>query len=178
MILTYETFLYILERQKQLDKAFAKNSRWEPTFNDRCLALHLEKGEFINEFNQEVKWWKHKPNNLDNILSEGMDAWHFAAQLVYTEAIYVIKSGQQEHYKNAYNQIFGIIKNHRKQLAHVPSDQQARHLVELLAFANSWTNIIALITLILEGLGFDDEDMKEAYDQMNAKNYERIESGY
>lgn len=178
MILTYDTFHYILQRQKLLDRAFEKHSRWTPTFADRCLALQLEKGEFLNEFHNQVKWWKHKENNLSDIAKEGMDAWHFAAQLVYTEAEHLPTIQRKAHYKTAYNQIFDIVQSHRKTLNKIPQDKQLRKLIDFLANANSWTNIIALITLILEGLGFDDEDMKETYDEMNAKNYERIAQGY
>lgn len=174
MLLTFETFEYIVEQQKKLDRFFSKKSRWVPNDRDRQMAIIGERGEWYNEFTDEIRWWKHKENNSKNIIDECMDAWHFGASIVYQDF-----QDTAPQRVTLYGMIADEAERYRKKLEKFKEKERPK---ELLWFhgteANNWIRILALQTLLLEILGYTNEQMKISYDEMNKKNYERIAQGY
>lgn len=174
MLMSRETFEYIVERQKELDKAFLGNARWMPNYTHRELAIIAERGEFFNEFANEIKWWKHKENNVKNILNECIDAWHFGAQFVYQDF------EDTEHQRSKlYDMISDEVERYREKVKDAEEHLKVHALLPILGKrANDWISILAVETLILELMHYTDDDMRQSYDDMNAKNYQRIAQGY
>lgn len=174
MLLSFKTFEYIVEQQKKLDRFFSEHSRWVPDARDRQMAIIGERGELYNEFTHEVRWWKHKDNSSKNIIDECMDAWHFGASIVYQDF-----QDTAPQRVTLYGMISDEVERYRRKLEPFPEEERVK---ELLWFhgteANDWIRILAIQTLFLELLDFEDQDMKLSYDEMNKKNYERIAQGY
>jgi dUTPase len=174
MILTLDTFHYIVEKQKILDAAFLPNSRWLPNFEDRELALAGERGEFLNEFTDEIRWWKHKENDSTNIIDECLDAWLFGSQIIYSDFV-----DTEEQREKLYEMIAKDVERFTEKVADKRPDKRLRAMLPILAFrANNWIAILAAETYMLELMGYTDADMRESHHRVTKKNFERIASGY
>lgn len=174
MLMSFETFEYIIEQQKKLDRFFSENSRWVPDARDRQMAIIGERGEWYNEFTDEIRWWKHKENDAKNIIDECMDAWHFGASIVYQD--FQDTSSQRAI---LYGMITDEAERYRNKLEKFPEENRIKELLWYHGTeANNWIRILAIQTLLLEMLEYTDKDMRKSYDDMNAKNYQRIAQGY
>lgn len=178
MILNKETWRYIVEKQKLLDNAFMVKAKWKPDGRDRKTALRIEVCEFANEFPEKLKWWKHKDNDLSKVLDEYVDILHFMAGItldkdtISTEfAIYLPLVGLESQTLKTYKKIESRdFKDYEK--------YTVKWLLQELVKTKKVHTAVALATYILEREGFTDEDIRKAYDQKNAENFERIEAGY
>lgn len=174
MLMTFAVFEYIVEQQKKLDRFFSKKSRWVPDARDRQMAIIGERGEWYNEFTDEIRWWKHTENSSKNIIDECMDAWHFGASIVYQD----FQDTAPQRFV-LYGMIADEVELYRGKIAHYPEKERVKELLWLHGTeANNWLRILGIQTLLLEMLGYTNQDMKESYDEMNKKNYERIAQGY
>ena len=174
MILTKQTWRYSVEQQKVLDNAFMVKAKWKPDGRDRKTALRIEVCEFANEFPEKLKWWKHKDNDLDKVLDEYVDILHFMAGItldkIETHPLLII-SGHKDRVEQGYEKIKNRdYKDHEK--------YTVKYLLQKLVKTKKVYTAVALATYILEREGFTDEDIRKAYDQKNATNFERIEAGY
>lgn len=176
MILSQQSWDYFCLKQEQLDAAFMAKAKWNPSSSDRKLAYRVEKAEFVNEFPEQVKWWKHKENDSERILNELGDMIHFIAG--YSNA---------RMSKGVFSQFFrGIDK--RNEYVHLKNQHDkyrrkwekynTRKLLKVLIKTNNLYKSFVLGLYILESLGFTEEQLRQAYDQKNAENFERIASNY
>lgn len=171
MIVKYETYSYIVNKQKILDAAFLPVARWQPNFDDRHLSLQVEKGEFIKEFQKVYKWWKRTAeNNVPEILNEYIDLWHFVAGIILTE--------HAADFDGIYFEIRETVEREHEFLKHFDEEFHLKQLLIRVADANYYLNMLGIATAIIEKLGFTDQQIKEAYDIKNAENFERIAAGY
>lgn len=172
MIVKYETYSYIVNKQKILDAAFLPIARWNPNRNDRDLALQVEKGEFIKNFEKVYKWWKRTAeNDVPEILNEYIDLWHFAAGIILTE--------DQSDFDGKFFAIREIVEREHEFLKFIETDtDQMRQLLLRAANANNYINLLGIATALIEKLGFTDQQIRTAYDVKNAENFERIAAGY
>lgn len=172
MKVTYETYSFIVNKQKILDAAFLPVSRWLPDEDDRHLALQVEKGEFLKEFQVEIKWWKQiHENKRASIIDEYIDLWHFVAGMILTET-------KKEDFDGIYFEIRSIVNREKEFLKYIPKERKLKTLLIRLSNANNRYNMLGIATLIIEMLGFTDQDVKAAYIAKNKVNFERIAAGY
>jgi dimeric dUTPase (all-alpha-NTP-PPase superfamily) len=172
MIIKYETFKFIVNQQKILDAAFLPVSRWIPDTDDRHLALQVEKGEFLKEFQKEIKWWKQQAvNNPVSILDEYIDLWHFVAGMILTDA-------EPMDMKEIYRKIDAIAAEQIKFAKYTPEKKRVKLLLNLFSNANNRWNMLGIATAIITTLGYNDAQIKQQYITKNKVNFERIANGY
>lgn len=164
MILSEKSWNYFCEKQAELDEAFMDNARWKPTLKDRETAFLVEKGEFVNEFVRELRWWKHKWNDRDRIMDEFADTIHFIAGIENT----------QYNKATSFNAI-GSIYRHKVESWNVTG---MRSLLQQLIRLNNVHESFALSLYILKANCFTEADILQAYDSKNEENFRRIASGY
>lgn len=164
MILSEQTWNYFCEKQAELDAAFMNNARWVPTLKDRKTAFLVEKGEFVNEFVHELRWWKHKWNDRERILDEFADTIHFIAGI----------SNEYRKRGEVFKQINGMYRHNHAGWGVTFVRNLLNHLIESTDIYHSF----ALSLYILEINGFKEEDILKAYDAKNAVNFQRIAEGY
>ena len=178
MILSRETWAYIVDKQKVLDEAFMIKAKWKPDGRDRKTALRIEICEFANEFPEKLKWWKHKEDDLAKILDEYVDILHFMAGItldknkllpVFEPLAYL--AGMKPPHAETYDKIEQRdYKDYEK--------YTTKWLLQELVKTKKVHTAVALATYILEREGFEDKDIRSAYDMKNKENFERIEAGY
>lgn len=174
MILRKDTWYYIIEQQKVLDEAFMTKAKWSPDARDRKTALRIEVCEFANEFPEQLKWWKHKENDIGRILDEYVDILHFIAGVVLDmgeQSTLSLTFGISSPRDRAFTKVLN--RNHKSW-----KTLTTKYLLQELVKTKEVYTAVALATYILEREGFTDEDIREAYDLKNAKNFERIAAGY
>lgn len=164
MILTLEMWEYFCEKQKVLDAAFMDNARWQPALKDRETAFLVEKGEFVNEFVRELRWWKHKWNDRDRILDEFADTIHFITGIENTQ----FEQGE------SFDAI-GSFYRHNVESWDVTT---MRTLLQHLIRSDNVHESFALSLYILKASGFTEEDIERAYNEKNKVNFNRIAEGY
>ena len=178
MILSKETWQYIVEKQKVLDEAFMVKAKWKPDGRDRKTALRIEICEFANEFPEKLKWWKHKEDDLVKILDEYVDILHFMAGVTLDKGTlnptfepFARMAGIKPPHEDTYEKIESrVYKDYEK--------YTTKWLLQELVKTKKVHTAVALATYILEREGFDDKDIRNAYDTKNKENFERIEAGY
>jgi len=172
MVLKYETYNFIVEKQKILDAAFLPVSRWIPDADDRHLALQVEKGEFLKEFQKEIKWWKQNAVNKPiSILDEYIDLWHFVAGMILTDT-------EPKEREEIYSKIRNVTRENLVFAKHTTQKNRIKLLLNLLSNANNRYNMLGIATAIITLLGYTDEQIKAQYIAKNKVNFERIANGY
>jgi dimeric dUTPase (all-alpha-NTP-PPase superfamily) len=157
----------LLETQKSLDIAIAKNLGIEDNFNsvgmvdDRIFALKVELGELSNETGWFKYWKKSHIINQAATLEELADVLHF-----------VLSVGNSRKY-TFINEIDPI------QWDLVPIGRLFIYIMEN-AFDSSgkWKNAIEQLFCIGMKLGYSEAEIVQAYQDKNAENYARQSRGY
>ena len=152
----------MLEMQKALDDYITKNNGITKIEKSRLqMALIDEIGELTHELKGDWCWWKktQKPVDRNKVLEELVDVWHFALSyhnhfggiLSYRwlEKDYIDQSIYNMDVHDIISHI--ITENHRK----------------LFRCAE-----------LTHKLGFEIEDVYQAYIDKNKENYERQKRGY
>lgn len=133
-------------------------------WTDRVIALNVELNELINEI-RHFKFWSNKgPSDKTIILDEFVDCIHFALSLGNTlEAKDLIFT--MGDMKRPLSPIYFDITN---KLIELSTNKDVKLFKSLL------NNILE----IAWHMGYDMDDVQEAYDIKNKVNYERQNSGY
>ncbi|WLP85805.1 dUTP diphosphatase [Mycoplasma seminis] len=160
----------IFQMQKELDFQIAKKSHdANPNLNkddikvQKTLALIIEAAEYINEV-QSFKYWKiHKDIEKSAVTEEFADLIHFLVNFSYKFDIdpeiepLILSQDINIQFQQLFIAIADIMKNICKENI-------------LKAFQ------IALGSFVM--LGYNYDDLFQAYEAKNRKNYERIANNY
>lgn len=157
----------LLEMQRDLDIAIAKNLGMEEEFNSveivdqRVFALKVELGEFANETGWFKYWKKSHIVNQEATLEEWADVLHF-----------LLSVGNSRRYN--------FIKEiHPSRWDKVPTGRLFQYMMENnYDSSGKWLNAFEQLFCIGLKLGYTEEEMLHAYKDKNAENYARQERGY
>lgn len=152
--------------QGKLDEYISANHQLEHTnlFNEKFLALLVELGELANETRCFKFWSTQGSSDRQVVLEEYVDNIHFLLSL-----------GIEKGYE--FSAITTIATKHNKteQFNHVFSS--AIHFYEKQTEEN-YIKMIESYLQLAQLLGFDEQDILNAYIEKNEVNYERQKSGY
>ena len=149
----------MLEMQRVLDENIYTTHNVEYDEEKSYLALIDEIGELNHELKAEWCWWKKNqaPVNKEKVLEELVDVWHFALSIFYQNHCGV-----------------GI----SKQTIQYFEDLELCELYLCLVHKVKKICLLEMILALTYKLGFDFEEIYEAYKKKNAINYERLKNGY
>lgn len=152
----------MLEMQRALDEAiFKKHGIEEYPEENMKIALFVELGEMMNEFPTKFKHWKKTAkDDREKGLIEYVDALHFAMSLYVNK--YGVKWVLREYQEYMYN--YTLFQT----LYYVADFSQWRNFV----------NVMTEIFYVGNLLGFEWEEIYNAYMAKNAENYRRLKEGY
>jgi dimeric dUTPase (all-alpha-NTP-PPase superfamily) len=147
--------------QRELDMAIMKprNLSYGSTFEDRKIAALVELGETANEV-RFFKFWSQKgPSGREVILEELVDVLHFVLSLLNcTEGTF----GKVEPWLSG-NTLSCFMALYRI----IPQYSRGQEF-----------NMACLFEGLCVSLGFQPEEIEEAYMAKNRVNYKRQEEGY
>lgn len=153
-------------KQEKLDKYIKDKTTLndDKYWSDRIIALNVELNELSNEI-RFFKYWSNKPqSSKEVILDEFVDCIHFALSLGNTIG--------------AKNLVFSM--NDMKRPIQIIYFDISKKIIELNS--NKDVNLFkSLLNNILEiawYLGYDMNDVQNAYDIKNKVNYDRQNVGY
>ncbi|VEU62835.1 dUTP diphosphatase [Mycoplasmopsis bovirhinis] len=163
--------IQLFEMQKKLDeKIEKKHESISPNFSkkeitlQRTLALMVEASEFINEV-QSFKYWKQNKNiSKTKVLEEFVDLLHFFISLSYQNDVPHTLNPKINEYNDINLQFKELFIN----------------ISEILKQPNK-ENIQISFEIALgcfEMLGYNYNELFEAYFFKNQKNYKRLYSNY
>ena len=134
-------------------------------FLEKGLALLVELAELANE-TRCFKFWSEKgPSENDVILEEYVDSIHFLLSLGNEKKFNTLESWPLSHRDESLTLLFLRTQSSINQFLIEPT-------MDLYKDIWSWYGAIAV------NLGFTHEDVVQAYNEKNEKNYERQRSGY
>lgn len=160
----------MLQKQAKLDKAIMEEYGLEELDEEKLnLAILDEIGELTHELKANWCWWKKSQAPVDNekVLGELVDIWHFI--LSWQNHFMRGEEGLRKEkvmVENIKQYVWGM-KNIKKEFVYV--------LTDLPSFTDSRVETLIAIT---EYLGFEVEQVYEAYCGKNKINYQRLKEGY
>lgn len=160
----------MLQMQEKLDKAIMEEYGLEELDEEKLnLAILDEVGELTHELKGNWCYWKKTQPPVDEkkVLGELVDIWHFI--LSWQNHFMRGEKGLRKEKvmdENIKQYVWGM-KNIKKEFGYV--------LTDLPCFTDSRVEVLIAIT---EYLGFEVEQVYEAYCDNNKVNYQRLESGY
>lgn len=171
ILLTKEQITEIRELQKALDIRVRENNNI-PLDKDltleKFLALKTELYEFINEL-ESFKYWK-KNKGKDHILEEACDTLHFILSLAIDKEVDI-----------------NIEEKEIKELGEVDKIEtnellaMSDFLISDCMIDNDWISlkaVLMIMLIVLKRVGFDKEDLYNAYIEKNKVNHERQDNNY
>lgn len=160
----------MLQMQAKLDEAIMKKYGLKEIDEEKLsFAILDEVGELTHELKANWCWWKktQAPVDKEKVLGELVDIWHFV--LSWQNHFMSGEEGLRKEKvmgENIKQYVWGL-KNIKKEFVYV--------LTDLPSFTDSRVEALIAIT---EYLGFEVEQVYEAYCEKNKVNYQRLESGY
>lgn len=171
LILSLDTLEAICQKQVTLDESIcASRGITADEFahdlhSKRYVALLVEAGEMINE-TKTFKYWSNKRMDPTKTLEEAVDWLHFYCSLLMTD--YPKKTPRAIEYDRAqFDRQTFVLQN-----------ETLDYLYINLLQANDTSKMLAAWSLILEQLGYTEEDVLSMYEQKSSTNYVRIAEGY
>lgn len=166
----YELIKEMLQMQAKLDKAIMKEYGLDEIDEKKlCFAILDEVGELTHELKANWCWWKKTQAPVDDkkVLGELVDVWHFV--LSY-----------QNHFINGEKGIENtcMVKRNSKNILNLMRNHE---LMLTVAFSDlvTWKcSKLERLIAITEYLGFEVEQVYEAYCGKNKINYQRLKEGY
>lgn len=165
----YDLIKEMLQMQEKLDKAIMEEYGLEELDEEKLnLAILDEVGELTHELKGNWCYWKKTQPPVDEkkVLGELVDIWHFI--LSWQNHFMRGEKGLRKEKvmdENIKQYVWGM-KNIKKEFGYV--------LTDLPCFTDSRVEVLIAIT---EYLGFEVEQVYEAYCDNNKVNYQRLESG-
>ncbi|UOR11974.1 dUTP diphosphatase [Halobacillus amylolyticus] len=160
--MNWEPFYHM---QQQLDKHIESTHNLEAVdiVDNKILALLVEIGELANE-TRCFKFWSKKTASSKNIvLEEYVDGLHFILSLGLDLGIRYQTSTLNDvtNETQAFLTIFTTVENFKRK-----KDQA------------SYTELFTAFLSLGEILGFQEEELQEAYKRKNEVNFKRQDEGY
>ncbi len=161
----------MMKLQKALDIRVRENNEIELDKDltlEKFLALKTELYEFINEL-ESFKYWK-KNKGKDHILEEACDTLHFILSLAIDKEVDM-----------------NIEEKEIKELGEVDKIEtnellaMSDFLISDCMIDNDWIAlklVLTIILIVLRRVGFDKEDLYNAYIEKNKVNHERQDNNY
>lgn len=136
---------------------------------DKFNSITLERAiiDEVGELNHELKsdwcWWKstQKPKDNEKVLEELVDVWHFVLSRHYLD--------DRTDGEDIVLLLFKGMEMARE--SEIVNDDS------IIEFINSYWELDDLVALTF-GLGFDIDQVYDAYIEKNKENYERLKRGY
>ena len=166
----YDLIKEMLQMQAKLDEAIMKEYGLDEIDEEKLnMAILDEVGELTHELKANWCWWKKSQAPVDNekVLGELVDIWHFI--LSWQNHFMRGEEGLRKEkvmIETIKQYVWGL-KNLKKEFGYV--------LTDLPCFTDSRVEALIAIT---EYLGFEVEQVYEAYCDKNKVNYQRLENGY
>ncbi len=166
----YDLIKEMLQMQAKLDKAIMDEYGLDEIDEEKLnMAILDEVGELTHELKANWCWWKKSQAPVDNekVLGELVDIWHFI--LSWQNHFMRGEEGLRKEkvmIETIKQYVWGL-KNQKKEFGYV--------LTDLPCYADSRVEILIAIT---EYLGFEVEQVYEAYCDKNKVNYQRLKEGY
>lgn len=166
----YDLIKEMLQMQEKLDKAIMEEYGLEELDEEKLnLAILDEVGELTHELKGNWCYWKKTQPPVDEkkVLGELVDIWHFV--LSWQNHFMRGEEGlrKEKVMDETIKQYVWGLKNLKKEFGYVLTDLPC----------STDCRVEALIA-ITEYLGFEVEQVYEAYCDNNKVNYQRLESGY
>ena len=170
-IFTKKQIKEMMKLQKALDIRVRENNEIELDKDltlEKFLALKTELYEFINEL-ESFKYWK-KNKGKDHILEEACDTLHFILSLAIDKEVDM-----------------NIEEKEIKELGEVDKIEtnellaMSDFLISDCMIDNDWIAlklVLTIILIVLRRVGFDKEDLYNAYIEKNKVNHERQDNNY
>ena len=170
-IFTKKQIKEMMKLQKALDIRVRENNEIELDKDltlEKFLALKTELYEFINEL-ESFKYWK-KNKGKDHILEEACDTLHFILSLAIDKEVDM-----------------NIEEKEIKELGEVDKIEtnellaMSDFLISDCMIDNDWIvlkSVLMIILIVLRRVGFDKEDLYNAYIEKNKVNHERQDNNY
>ena len=161
----------MMKLQKALDIRVRENNKIELDKDltlEKFLALKTELYEFINEL-ESFKYWK-KNKGKDHILEEACDTLHFILSLAIDKEVDM-----------------NIEEKEIKELGEVDKIEtnellaMSDFLISDCMIDNDWIAlklVLTIILIVLRRVGFDKEDLYNAYIEKNKVNHQRQDNNY
>ena len=161
----------MMKLQKALDIRVRENNEIELDKDltlDKFLALKTELYELINEL-ESFKYWK-KNKGKDHILEEACDTLHFILSLAIDKEVDM-----------------NIEEKEIKELGEVDKIEtnellaMSDFLISDCMIDNDWIAlklVLTIILIVLRRVGFDKEDLYNAYIEKNKVNHQRQDNNY
>lgn len=161
----------MMKLQKALDIRVRENNEIELDKDltlEKFLALKTELYEFINEL-ESFKYWK-KNKGKDHILEEACDTLHFILSLAIDKEVDM-----------------NIEEKEIKELGEVDKIEtnellaMSDFLISDCMIDNDWIAlklVLTIMLIVLKRVGFDKEDLYNAYIEKNKVNHERQDNNY
>jgi dimeric dUTPase (all-alpha-NTP-PPase superfamily) len=160
----------MLKKQAKLDEAIMKEYGLKEIDEEKLsFAILDEVGELTHELKANWCWWKktQAPVDKEKVLGELVDIWHFV--LSWQNHFMSGEEGLRKEKVMVENikQYVWRMKNIKKEFVYVLTD------------LSSFTDIrVEALIAITEYLGFEVEQVYEAYCSKNKINYQRLKEGY
>lgn len=161
----------MMKLQKALDIRVRENNEIELDKDltlEKFLALKTELYEFINEL-ESFKYWK-KNKGKDHILEEACDTLHFILSLAIDKEVDM-----------------NIEEKEIKELGEVDKIEtnellaMSDFLISDCMIDNDWIAlklVLTIMLIVLKRVGFDKEDLYNAYIEKNKVNHQRQDNNY
>ena len=179
-----EMLFEMIQLQKAYDQAVYEEFETEYDETKTRLALLDEIGETNHELKSLWCWWKktQKPVDWDKALEELADCWHFVLSIYYhnIEDWY----GRMEWAKIS-DECIALFKENRMMFNCIWAmdfrPDRMKLLLECMEDITGGYNALRIVNSLINltlCLGFDFEEIYEAYKEKNKVNYERLKNGY
>ena len=161
----------MMKLQKALDIRVRENNEIELDKDltlEKFLALKTELYEFINEL-ESFKYWK-KNKGKDHILEEACDTLHFILSLA------IDKEVDMNIEEKEIKELGEVNKIETNELL-----AMSDFLISDCMIDNDWKilkSVLMIILIVLRRVGFDKEDLYNAYIKKNKVNHERQDNNY
>lgn len=170
LIVSFATLQDICAKQVLLDRSICEPRGITPhefkyeLHTKREVSLLVEAGEMINE-TKTFKYWSNKRMDPEKVLEEAIDWLHFYCSLLMTD----YKPTQHQHQYDL--AVFD------RQTFYRSGETLDRLYLELFK-SDRGHRTLAAWSLILEHLGYTEEDIVRMYELKNHENYKRILEAY
>lgn len=177
-------FEIIFEQQQLLDMKIQGRSQEQMSIKQTLIALLVEVGEMANEIRSFKQWSADQQPRRDKALEEWADCLHFIASIGLKLEI------TGEEVQQRFNEIEDDLTILVAALGRIDRKDNLNKLIfDLFQFGpkilfmnerNRFEYFAFLDQLLMVGmiLGFDFEQLEDAYHKKNAKNLIRQETGY